>query len=128
MKECSRCHTDKPLEAFYKRSAMCKVCHSEYNKEHYKANKPAYVAKARKNTNKTRDWVQDYKSTNPCKDCGKFYHFCQMDFDHTSDNKSGCVSHLVTSGLKITKEEIVKCDLICSNCHRLRTFNRLKSG
>lgn len=51
-----------------------------------------------------------------------------MDFDHL-ENKLGNVSSMLARGLAEAKimAEVGKCDLICSNCHRIRTHNRRAS-
>jgi hypothetical protein len=52
-----------------------------------------------------------------------------MDFDHRdSETKTGNVSNMVkryNAGLARLLDEIAKCDVVCSNCHRLRTHARL---
>lgn len=57
----------------------------------------------------------------PCKDCGVSYPWYVMDFNHRGDKKFniGASRHF---GCKKLKAEIAKCDVICSNCHRLRTY------
>lgn len=58
----------------------------------------------------------------PCMDCGnKFPPIC-MDFDHVRGKKVANISKLARAG-KIDEalKEIEKCDLVCANCHRLRT-------
>lgn len=68
------------------------------------------------------------KSTTPCSDCGgKFPPEC-MDFDHVPGRgeKVAPVSHLLgTDGLMA---ELAKCDLVCANCHRIRTRQRRENG
>lgn len=50
-----------------------------------------------------------------------------MDFDHRPDEvKVKNVSQLKT--LDDVKAEIAKCDVVCSNCHRLRTKRRGQWG
>lgn len=65
---------------------------------------------------------------NPCMDCGEKYHPYAMDFDHReSSEKRANVSALLTNRCATDSDvlaEIAKCDLVCSNCHRLRTFKR----
>ena len=57
-------------------------------------------------------------------DCGIKYPPYVMDFDHLGD-KEFVISKGVSmhSPIKLLKE-IAKCDVVCSNCHRLRTYNR----
>jgi hypothetical protein len=50
-----------------------------------------------------------------------------MDFDHMGGHhKKNNVSRMMLTdcSLKTIKEEIKKCELVCANCHRIRTFRR----
>lgn len=70
--------------------------------------------------------VHEYKSTTPCVDCKTVYPAECMDFDHTGDNKVNNVGTMVAHGWSWEKieAEIAKCDLVCANCHRIRTRKR----
>lgn len=74
-----------------------------------------------------QDMVDALKDA-PCTDCGHRFPPKAMDFDHLdASTKVANVSTLLvraTSSQKIL-EEIAKCELVCSNCHRLRTAKRL---
>jgi len=63
----------------------------------------------------------------PCMDCGGVFPPECMDFDHVRGEKLFRISRGV---LKRTEEEmqteIAKCELVCSNCHRIRTRKRKK--
>lgn len=63
----------------------------------------------------------------PCMDCGKKYPSYVMDFDHRDpDTKEfGISTGRSGRGLKRVLEEIAKCDIVCANCHRIRTHSRL---
>jgi hypothetical protein len=65
-----------------------------------------------------------FKSTEPCMDCGKCYHSECMEFDHVRGKKKDNVSHLCHLSPERIQEEVDKCDLVCANCHRLRTLKR----
>jgi len=58
----------------------------------------------------------------PCMDCGiKYPPFC-MDFDHRDQvDKIDDVGLMYLANLEKLLEEIEKCDLVCANCHRIRT-------
>lgn len=59
----------------------------------------------------------------PCKDCGKIYPYYVMDFDHRDKNdKINDISKMARSSLNNLMKEIAKCDIVCANCHRIRTF------
>ena len=57
-----------------------------------------------------------------CVDCGFVGHHSQMDFHHLDpEQKDKNVGHLIWQRTwEKLKEEIDKCILLCSNCHRLR--------
>lgn len=58
-------------------------------------------------------------------DCGKFYPYYVMDLDHREGEvKILSVSKMDTYSWEKVKAELKKCDLVCANCHRIRTFNR----
>jgi len=62
-----------------------------------------------------------------CTDCHQFYNPWQMDFDHIDpNNKYMSIGELVRkSGVwELIIKEIQKCELVCINCHRQRTYNR----
>lgn len=76
-------------------------------------------------------WLNDQKN-NPCLDCGKTYHICQMDFDHVSERGKKFFG-LNAAGIRNRKlseviEERSKCELVCANCHRLRTYLRYREN
>jgi len=96
-------------------------------RKHYYANRQYYIDKAYKKRDTLRRWVYDLKNKTPCTDCRiQFPHYV-TDFDHVESRgtKINNVSKLINSGsTKQVKEEIAKCDLVCANCHRIRTYNR----
>lgn len=79
---------------------------------------------------KAKDHVRAIKSSNPCLDCGGSFHFSAMDFDHVRGEKRWNVSQMVIKGMSIRAidHEISKCELVCSNCHRVRTWNRQQNA
>lgn len=70
-------------------------------------------------------YIQEYKQSRPCSDCKENYPYWMMDFDHLGD-KSFNISNYRnnTSMLEKVKLEIAKCEVVCANCHRNRTFLR----
>lgn len=96
------------------------------SRKHYLANKEAIKARTAKNRQKLYDYVRELKEKTPCKDCGINYSYYVMDFDHLPEyKKEGVINDFILRSSK-TKllEEIAKCDLVCSNCHRERTQKR----
>ena len=73
-----------------------------------------------------RQYVRSLKESTPCSDCGSKHPWYVMEFDHV-DRQLGdsSVSTLVGhASIERLDEEIRKCDLVCANCHRVRTFTR----
>ncbi len=97
-------------------------------RKHYYANREYYIKKAYKKREALRRWVYDLKSVTPCADCRVQYPSYVTDFDHieAKGKKVNTVSRIINSGsFKQIQEEIAKCELVCANCHRIRTYNRL---
>ena len=70
-------------------------------------------------------YIRDLKEKSPCLDCGINYPYYVMDFDHVRGQKHKNVMELIpTLSKKKIDEEIAKCELVCSNCHRVRTHMR----
>lgn len=63
----------------------------------------------------------------PCMDCGKFFPPVCMDFDHRpgTEKKFNISGGACLRRAEAFQDEIMKCDLVCANCHRIRTQNRL---
>lgn len=68
--------------------------------------------------------ISDFKAGKPCQDCGGFFPEECMDFDHLRDKKFQ-ISWAVCLKWSVVLEEIAKCDLVCANCHRIRTKKRI---
>jgi hypothetical protein len=61
---------------------------------------------------------------NVCTDCRIKYHPHAMEFDHVRGEKKFDISKCHSR--KDLDEELAKCELVCANCHRIRTFSRRK--
>ena len=102
---------------------------SEQRKEWYqkRCEKPGYREKlnrqGRARDKKVKDWINKYKLAKGCQDCGYSLHHVALDFDHVKGEKSINVCN--AKSISAAKKEIEKCEVVCSNCHRIRTFNRL---
>lgn len=60
----------------------------------------------------------------PCTDCRKQYNPWVMDFDHVRGTKRFNISQGICRSLESIKLEVAKCELVCANCHRERTYRR----
>ena len=72
--------------------------------------------------------VDEIKIALGCTDCGFNTHPAALDFDHLPGfEKSETVAVLVGAGkLDLALAEIKKCQVVCANCHRIRTAQRKK--
>ena len=141
MKSCSRCKNEFKEDSFRlvnkrlnKRSSMCDLCISDYNKEYWLRVKDRRNPVKNNNANKRRDVVRNfivlYLQSHPCVDCGE-KDIVVLEFDHLKDKKEN-VSSMIGRASPIEKieKEISKCDVVCANCHRRRTaktFNWYKN-
>lgn len=73
--------------------------------------------------NERQEFLNSVKQV-PCADCGNLFPPCAMDFDHVDGEKFSGVAEMKSYSMERIKEEIAKCDIVCSNCHRIRTFQR----
>lgn len=100
----------------------------EASKRHYIANKASYLQRNKKYRAHIQAFVRQLKESNPCRDCGVFYPYYVMDFDHVETNAQDINLLSSTGRIGALKNEIKKCELVCANCHRTRTHQRsLKS-
>jgi hypothetical protein len=75
--------------------------------------------------NTVRGYVDNLKATTSCTDCKQKFPAYVMDFDHLPNfDKIKNVSSLIRSHMEVVIAEIKKCEIVCSNCHRIRTYKR----
>lgn len=71
--------------------------------------------------------ISKAKENLPCADCRQRFPAVCMDFDHVRGTKVGNVSGMQTASIDTLEAEIAKCDVVCANCHRLRTEARRRA-
>lgn len=87
------------------------------------ASRQKIVATSEKRAAKKREFVNKLKDK-PCTDCGGKFHPCAMDFDHLGDKSFSISSAVNCRTIIAIMSEMEKCELVCANCHRVRTYNR----
>jgi hypothetical protein len=72
------------------------------------------------------DWYRSLKAGKPCADCGGVFHHSAMTWDHLpgTEKRSEVSTLLRRHSRRQIIAEIAKCDLVCANCHAVRTYNR----
>ena len=130
----------------YRGYRVCRQCKREEAAKHWKRTRPLvpfsrahkqlsllpYLkgsprANERKNRIKRANALIISLKDSPCVDCNGRFHYSAMDFDHMPGfTKVDTVSNMTSKGKsrRVLLEEIAKCELVCSNCHRVRTFTR----
>ncbi len=95
--------------------------YKDKSKQKMKDNMYRYLIKRRK-------FINQFKNR-PCMDCLGWFEPCQLDFDHRPDELK-CFSISAPRIKKLSEfyKEMKKCDLVCANCHRLRTYRRNQHG
>lgn len=68
--------------------------------------------------------LQAMKMERGCMDCGYRAHPAALEFDHARDTKSITLSQCSERYWSVVEHEVAKCDVVCANCHRIRTANR----
>ena len=103
-----------------------KIKAREDSKRHYQRNKPAYIARNSVKKGQLRDFLHKYKEFHGCCDCGNKFPYYVLDFDHQDPNeKSYQPAKLAETGSwDKMLAEIAKCDVVCANCHRIRTHEK----
>lgn len=65
------------------------------------------------------------KEKSGCVDCGGKYPWYVLDFDHVRGKKVANIGQMLNYfSIDDILKEINKCDIVCSNCHRERTYMR----
>lgn len=132
MKRCARCGVEKPSGEFRRNSKSpdglhpyCKSCPTVYDANRYHSNPSKWRVYNKDARGRFRAWIWELKS-GPCLDCGQSFHPVAMQFDHVRGTKIGEVSSMALGSRERLVAEIAKCDLVCSNCHAVRTWNRVR--
>jgi hypothetical protein len=86
---------------------------------HYQRNKSYYLAKVKARKKRLLDFINDYKKSHPCVDCGN-PDFRVLEFDHVTNDKEIDISQTISAGWSEVRilSEIEKCEVRCANCHK----------
>lgn len=128
-KQCAKCKITKPIDEFHNNSlskcgktSYCKKCAIDNAKLSYKRlyqkNKDKIYKRARQRALIFTNIVNDIKSIRSCIFCGENEPIC-LDFHHLDPTqKDYNISVLVQAKSRKIVDEIQKCVVVCSNCHR----------
>ena len=101
----------------YKTKSMAQKCNAKYRASEKGA---AREKVARKNRTRRSKEIIDAAKSRPCADCGGAFPPCCMDFHHVNGDKKFSIGGNHYRTPTAIAAEIVKCVVICANCHRIR--------
>ena len=128
MKVCTKCGLPKDESEYswsirnIKKHSSCNSCRNEQRMDYYERNKDRELAykwdcQLRKRE-EAKQFVNAYKSTHPCVDCGAT-DTESLTFDHVREVKKMTIANMVNLGYSIEalRAEINKCEIRCWTCH-----------
>lgn len=120
MKTCTSCGVSQDETKFKSRAGR------QAGQRFSMCNRCLYVLYTRPNAEKKLAEVQRIKLQRGCADCGYNKHPAALEFDHRpGEVKSFNIGEKVgTYSMARIMEEIAKCDVVCANCHAIRTAER----
>jgi len=99
----------------------------EYHKCRCDGCRQAYNAYRQAYQRKRRAEVNEIKLAAGCMDCGYSEHAVALDFDHLPQyEKVMSIANMIANSRtrKSIETEMAKCEIVCANCHRVRTKSR----
>jgi len=133
LRKCSQCGKVLPTSYFHKRSGTlyhseCKECknlrYKEYHLRTWSDRKDKHYCSSRFSYAKKLQKFTEFLSEQACVDCG-----CNdplyLEFDHKDQTSKEFTISEKKKRLSINNlmKEIGKCDIVCVNCHKIRTYN-----
>lgn len=117
---CTDCNKELPEESF--RKIHCKKNNKRYPRGFCKT---CEYQRHKRFTIQRQEAIRLLKNV-PCTDCGNVFPAPCMDYDHVRGEKAFDLGKAANKGYRweLVLQEIAKCDVVCANCHRLRTYNR----
>jgi hypothetical protein len=138
MKKCTICKKEKSLTEFNKNKCrkdglnnLCKECSRKRSRKYYKDNHEKHIIEVGKNKekyiNRNRQRIIEYFINHHCVDCGE-KDIRVLEFDHLRD-KENTISYMIQYPMSWEKieKEIKKCEVRCSNCHKIKTAKEINS-
>lgn len=89
-------------------------------------NRCLYIKYTRPLVERKTKAIHDYQLEQGCADCGFNAHPAALEFDHLPGTKKlfNIGEEIGNRSVESLWKEIAKCDVVCANCHNIRTFNR----
>lgn len=123
-KKCSKCQRKLDVSFFAIKKgkqlqSVCKACQRLLSKEWYNNNKEHHLNNVKRTNASIRDAVRRWKESLSCTLCAEREPCC-LELHHIDDNeKDFNLSYAWMSfGLPKFIDEVNKCIVLCSNCHK----------
>ena len=132
-RSCTKCGQSKPGSEFHRsrtgQFSYCGDCRRAYDRRYYaERGKAARLARVRVWRGEARAWMDALKEDRACADCGGIFPPYVMHWDHLPGHlKIAEISTMVgTRRREVVIDELAKCELVCANCHVMRTVVRAR--
>jgi hypothetical protein len=125
-KLCIKCELREVMMDYVRQKpgVYCHKCQDEIYREEYKRNRPGRLVKLRNKSKENKAFIRELKTNAGCMDCGECYPFYVMEFHHLNPQfKTKSISQMMGYTRETLLKEISKCVLLCSNCHRIRSYS-----
>ncbi len=132
--KCIKCECEKESDEFHWKSksdgtriSTCKSCRKIQAAARWASGSEKeknYESKARR-VARAQDYLWSVLIDASCADCGETNPLV-FEFDHVRGETFLDVARMVVSnyGVEAIRLEVEKCDVVCANCHKIRTSTR----
>jgi hypothetical protein len=115
----------KPLTGWQRRKVRVENGLPRYTPGEAASRKARDARRGQERTRENVQYVTELKMKFGCVDCGYKGHPAALDFDHLPGHtKRRGISRMVQAHRNTLLAEIAKCEVVCANCHRIRTWRR----
>lgn len=124
LKTCKSCLKDLPESKYKFRSGNGR----QAGQRHSMCNRCLYVKYTRPNIERKMAKIHEYQLEKGCTDCGYNKHPSALEFDHLPGTEKlfNIGEEIGNRSVESIWSEIAKCEVVCANCHAIRTVERRK--
>jgi hypothetical protein len=126
--------TERLLAEVAKCDIVCANCHRVRTKRQHRARLAAgtrlggssrYLERQRARWRSQAAQLDQLRNV-ACADCAERFPPCAIDFDHrdASTKEQRVMAMIGRAGTSRILAKVAKCDIVCANCHRARTYRR----
>ena len=93
---------------------------------HAQCNRCLYIKYTRPLVDRKMKKIHDYQLERGCADCGYNRNPAALEFDHLPGTEKlfNIGEEIGNKSVESLWSEIEKCEVVCANCHNIRTFER----